>query len=44
LRSWRRRFDIYEGAGELQRITIVRSIPSDTSRDGFVGEQPHGIK
>jgi len=26
LRSWRRRFDIYEGARDIQRLTIARSM------------------
>jgi len=44
LRSWRRRVDIYEDAGELQRRTIARSILGDTSRDGFSERTPHCIK
>jgi len=33
LRSWRRRFDIYEGACDIHRLTIARSMR------GFFGKQ-----
>jgi hypothetical protein len=44
LRSRRRRFDLYEDAGEIQRLTIARSMLGDRSRDGFSESRPHGIK
>jgi len=36
LRSWRRGFDIYEGASEIQRLIFARSVFGYTSGDSTI--------